>query len=367
MKRKIYFDYNELKKVIYSLPYPFALLNSAFAPIVANFAFISKTGISDSIDTLVGPDEVNKLYDAQKTHEDISITYRKDALDTYILEIKWIPCVYSGDYYCFCIANKDNQIESQKHYGELALIYRNLNKLHDMNRSFISELDELYLITADTLTDLHIKLDNVKYNFLKLDKIGADIELLTNFMQEIWPLKQEHYNCYTVINNIINEYNTIKGRKKATFKLTTNTENAVFFCDKLYMTKALLNIFTNILQLSSSENTTLHIDINSNLGKTNIEIYSNRLILDEQKINALMNGTDLELYGDQYLGLYIAYSIILRHQGKFKFTSDAENGTRVSISIPFTSEKTLKLRSNPVSPDYSFVSDISQTEFSVLF
>lgn len=365
MKRKTYFEYDEIIKLIYSLPYPVALLNEAFLPSKANRDFIVKTKISAPIDTLISAEDVNKLYAAQKEHSEVTVTYRRDTLTTFELCIRWIPCVYSGDYYCFCIANKDKQIDN-RHFGELSLIFYNLSIIFENIEDHEKLIDSLYKIPRDNFDILYTKADALKDSLLKFNKISSDIELLLKFIQEVWPIKREYYDFNRVFTKIIEEYKKAKINKKATFKFTFNRDESVIYCDNMYMTKAILNIFINLLQLSSSENTTLHIDMTSFIGNTKLEIYSNRIVVDEDKISEMMLGNNLNTIGTKYLGLYIAYTIILRHEGKFKITSNAKEGTRISISLPLNSTKELEFRSDPVSPDFSFVSEMAQREFSIL-
>ena len=216
MKPKIYFSLEETVNLIHSLPYPVALLNDVFIPYKANRSFIVKTEIEAPIDSLLS-------------------------------------------------------------HGELSLAFYNLNMLCENFKKYEDAVDSLYSINSESLSELYTIADSLKNGMLKLYKISKDIELLLRFMQEVWPIKREYYDFNTVINNIISQYKKEKGVKKATFILTANRDESVIYCDKMYMTKALLNIFINLLQLSSSENTTVHIDMNSTVGRTKLEIYSTRL------------------------------------------------------------------------------------------
>ncbi len=366
MKRKIYFEFSEISKAICKINEPIAVLSESLAPKIANTAFLVAIGIIDEIDMLLENTEIIKLYKAQKLHQDITVYYRKNAFESYFLDFVWTQCVYSNDYYCFCVARKDNEIESKKHYGELALIFSSLTNMMKQTDKYMAELEEFYTLIPDNMPELREKLDKIKVNYLSYNKIGSDVELLTKFMQEIWPVRKEYYNFHEAITRIIDEYRNTKCNKKATFKYNYNTEHAVVYCDMLYTTKAILNIISNLLKLSSSTNTTIHIDLDGDLSESTVSIYSTRLVLDEQEILDLLNGDELEYFGHEYLGIYIAYSIIRRQAGEFSFTSNAKEGTKVTFTMYLSTEKHFIFRSNPINPDFSYINLMAKEEFAWL-
>ncbi len=368
MKKKIYFPLDEIKRVIFSITTPVGIFDFNLNPIAANYNFICDLNYDKRFEDLLDINNLKLLLESVKNKTDVSLYYRKNAFDQYTIYLKWMRCVYSGNYYCFAIAIKGSNLEEEKHFGAISLILSSLKESLRANEITFDKLMEIKSLNDINKEDICNRVDDIAIGILKNNRLQQNIDLLINFMNDIWPDKKDYFNIYTIVQEIVKEYNSMKLPKKATFKVTTNTDNASIYCDNKYMAKALLNIITNLLQLSSRENTTIHIDINAYISDVDIDIYSNRIMIDEPTAKTVMHGDSLNEHGKTYFGLYVANTIINRFKGSMKFTSNAKEGTKIHIFMPvYQSSKYVTFRCDPINPDFSFINNLAKTEFSVLY
>lgn len=270
---------------------------------------------------------------AQQVKQNTTVKITKYRTKPLYIDLIWF-LDEKGDYYCLAFAYVDNYEALKQHTNNFALLHSNYHREKDivqniLSASYCGTPSENYAVN---------NLSYVHKEAMKLIKLNSDNEVLTDIIADVWPIKLEIYNCLPIIHQIVDEYKNIHPENTTKFNITANNDEAFFYCDRFYFTKALSNIFANIIMYSGKKSEVIDIDIQSDWFFTDIRITDNKLILNERVIDEILSGRLDKLDDNPHYGLYLANSIILRHKGSLTISSNVEIGTEITIRMLFNDD-----------------------------
>ncbi len=289
-----------------------------------------------------------------------------------LTSVELIGTVYYIDIYFFGRNNKQYYLATfrdsrysvlEKHFRTAALVQSNLQMTSDIiqdiamaSNGYIKSVSD-EKISNDVLWHIHM----CSY---RLMRYHTDIKLLCDMIFDIHPTKYSILDPVRLIKSIISGYKETHAESNAKFTLKCAEKDLSVYCDRQMITRAISNIFANMLLLTSAKKPEISINIDQILQDyTRIAIHCNKLKLTQKEIDMLMTG-DFKSAQKRttYDGLYITNSILIQHKGIFDIKTHEEKGTVFLIGL-FDNVVKMKFKDYENPDDGDILHDIIISEF----
>ena len=196
------------------------------------------------------------------------------------------------------------------------------------------------------LAKIHCNIEAVKRGLSDADKALTNIDIATEHMYEIidrigkylqdFKLEYNKYNLRGIIDALLASHeDTFKAKNIAIVK--NYHADPVIYCDNVHITEVLNNIVINAIEAITAANGRILVELSATRKQAIVRISDNGKGIPKSNLALVTNlfySTKSDETGIRGSGLYYCASIIERHHGELKISSEPDIGTTVDIKLP---------------------------------
>ena len=323
---------NDMIDLVNSSHIPCGVFNYVHRPVALSSELEKIMPDNQQLLELLDADSIKKLPQAFGCIGNITLSTVPIKGNIYLIDVYYFGRT-NNSYYLGTFRDIKSA-DSDKYFKAAALIQSNLQKTSEI----IQEISMASNGSLELVSDSKISSDILAYIHrcsYRLMRYHTDSKLLNNIIFHIQPCDFESLDPVEIIKSVIKYTKEVNPDLKVKFSLNYEENDLSVFCDRKMMTRAIANVFSNILLLAQSKKPEIQIDVISVInGYTKITIECNKLKLTAKEIDMLMTGDfKSERKKATYDGLYITNSIILQHNGIFTVKSEKDTGTRIILGL----------------------------------
>jgi anti-sigma regulatory factor (Ser/Thr protein kinase) len=167
--------------------------------------------------------------------------------------------------------------------------------------------------------------------------LSAIIDRIGNHIQE-FVLKCESHNLSKIINTVLSSLENSFRTKNIQFMTSYLTDPAVY-CDQIHISETLKNILINAIDAIENNTGKIDIELSSTETEAKIRVSDNGVGIPPKELDKVTDLFYSTKENSQFRGsgLYYCASVIKRHNGKLKISSEPNFGTTVEITLPLES------------------------------
>ena len=181
-------------------------------------------------------------------------------------------------------------------------------------------------------------IDEIYTSVTKIISITNNLLSISRIEQEKIKLQKDDVSLSKLLSKLDECYSKIAKEKGINFSIDKIKEDTVFYADNDKLYQALSNIIDNALKYTKKGSVEIKARKNDKdlviaISDTGIGIDDSELTNIGQKFYRTQSAIDIDNRGTG-LGLFIAKTIIEKHDGKLEIKSTKDKGTTINIRIP---------------------------------
>lgn len=256
------------------------------------------------------------------------------------------------------------QINSHDEIGQLAIAFNNLidrmAELEDKRRIFVSNAShelKTPLSIIKLLSDSLIQTENPDPEFIKefLSDMNKEVERLTRIIERLLDMTQMdssqtsmqfiHTDIREIVQEVYDKLTPLAKNKDISLSLNQPDTEVILPVERDTLTEAVYNIADNSIKYTEPDGN-VAISLSRDLGNVYIAVSDTGIGIPKEEVQKIfdrfyrVDKARARETGGTGLGLSIALDAVKLHNGHIEVKSEEAAGSRFTIALPYSEEKT---------------------------
>ena len=361
------FTLQNIIQLLHGMDHPMILCDNSFQTVFSNTAFCRRYGEQYAmLDVLVTADNLSRIRKARDSGQMVDVYCKGRPNERNRLHVYWLKTADADATYMIGEIRSRQEVEAEDTVQNLAVISACVEQISNTLQQRLTELSSLSALMPEQpdSKERHY-LYSMKKNTLRITRNAHLLRDAAMIMQNAYPLNIATHDIGQALKMITKEARQYAAKKSVSIVLDMPDEPVLIPCDLVQISRAILNILSNILYFAH-ENGELKIGLHKHGPTVSIGISDNGDGIPDYYMERIL--TNDILYADDrpILGLYVAQNVVRKHGGNMFITQVKPHGTRIIIDLPAEELGARGFRQAAAVPLQELLRLLAQIEMSIL-